>query len=456
MDIQQFLKYKIPIFLLSVFFYSLFFIIHEISTRDKSCNILQSNPIQQNYKLLYGTKLKQIFVIFSILLLYSSIIYGISKSPFWNDSTQLYFFIYGFLILFLANWMFITGIHKSIKNIGNSTIMNIFSSLIYISFYCILIFYFIMNLANDGPLLGVENIFIFTMITVIGIMSYREGMRIKEVLMTDLKKNNYNFMTIQCFPTGDFHEDYQNPENENPSLLQYRNLITEKGTDYIKLQENIPIQFKNPITQQYQDFILADFYFPGSYYTYIEDTPIYGHPSLEAIQLAFEDYKIRIVHLDIFASKTDKNQPCVRCEKMAKDAKELSLESCFRVIEKYGWNEKQKYPIFLYLRFMEQNNEEFYGSIEYFLNIDEDFFACIKIFKTGATKIVSNLKGRPMNVFIELLNNNAFDDLFKTMSSTNEKVIINVKKIMNKCIIIVTNLANLFYITDFINENEHD
>ena len=61
-----------------------------------------------------------------------------------------------------------------------------------------------------------------------------------------------------------------------------------------------------------------------------------------------------------------------------------------------------------------------------------------------------------MNVFQELLNNNAFDDLFKTMSSTNEKVIINVKKIMNKCIIIVTNLANLFYITDFINENEHD
>jgi hypothetical protein len=279
MDIQQFLKYKIPIFLFSVFFYSLFFIIHEISTRDKSCNILQSNPIQQNYKMLYGTKLKQIFVIFTILLLYSSVIYGVSKSPTWNDSTQLYFLIYGFLILFLANWMFITGIHKSIKNIGNSTIMNIFSSLIYLCFYSILIFYFIMNLVNDGPLLGVENIFIFTMITVIGIMSYREGMRIKEVLMTDLKKNNYNFMTVQCFPTGDFHEDYQNPENENPSLLQYRNLITEKGTDYIKLQENIPIQFKNPITQQYQDFILADFYFPGSYYTYIEDTPIYGHPS---------------------------------------------------------------------------------------------------------------------------------------------------------------------------------
>jgi len=103
-----------------------------------------------------------------------------------------------------------------------------------------------------------------------------------------------------------------------------------------------------------------------------------------------------------------------------------------------------------------KNNEECYGSIEYFLNIDEDFFACIKIFKTEANKIVGNLKGRPLNVFQELLNNNAFDDLFKTMSSTNTKVLINVKNIINKCIIITTNLANLFYITDFINENEHD
>jgi hypothetical protein len=363
MDIQQFIQYKIPIFLFSVFLYSLFLTIHEVSTRDKSCNILQSNPIQQNYKMLFGTKLKKIFMIFIILFMYFSVFYGVSKSTSWNESTQLYFLIYGFIILFVANWMFITGIHKGIKDIGNSTIMNVFSSLIYMGFYAILILYFILNLANDGPLLGIENIFILTIVSIIGIMGYREAMRIKEIMMTDLKKNSYNFMTVQCFPTGDFQEDYQNPDNENPSLLQYRNLITEKGTDYIKLQENIPIQFKNPITQKYQDLILADFYFPGSYYTYIEDTPINGHPSLESIQLAFEDYKVRIVHLDIYGSKKDKNQPCVRCAKMAKDAKELSLESCFRVIEKYGWNEKQKYPIFLYLRFMEENTEEFYNRV---------------------------------------------------------------------------------------------
>ena len=103
-----------------------------------------------------------------------------------------------------------------------------------------------------------------------------------------------------------------------------------------------------------------------------------------------------------------------------------------------------------------ENNEEHYGSIVYFLNVSEEFFACIKLFNPAANIIVSNLKGRPMNMFQGLLNNNAFNGIFKTMSKTNDIMFVNVKNIKNKCIIIKTNSPYLFYITDFINENDHD
>jgi hypothetical protein len=134
---------------------------------------------------------------------------------------------------------------------------------------------------------------------------------------------------------------------------------------------NISKDILEDINNEYQDLILADFYYPGSYYSYLSETPLNGTPNLDALQIICTKYKARIVHLDIYSDKKDPYDPTalpvVRCEKIKENKEPLALEDCFNIIKQNAWKDSP-YPFFLYLNLhFSPENESIYVKIYYSL-----------------------------------------------------------------------------------------
>jgi hypothetical protein len=142
-------------------------------------------------------------------------------------------------------------------------------------------------------------------------------------------------------------------EEEDNMIAQEEDKIGED----LKYMYDVPIEYYNNNTQQYEDLCIRDFYYLGSYYSYLASSPENGTPSLDALKGVLQDFNCRIIHLDIYSSLPDAPyssaaNPIVKCEKMNTDAKGLQLEDCLKLINKYAWNDNEKsLPLFLYLRF---------------------------------------------------------------------------------------------------------
>ncbi len=158
------------------------------------------------------------------------------------------------------------------------------------------------------------------------------------------------------------------------------NTISEEEDDdqeNLKYEFGIPIQYYNNNTKQYEDLCIRDFYYMGSYYSYLAGSPENGTPDLNALKGVVRDFKCRIIHLDIYSSLPNNigssvAKPVVRCENMNSKAKAIPLEDCLNVISKYVWNDgSQSLPLFLYLRFNVDNNKHIYQKTYQY--IDEYF-----------------------------------------------------------------------------------
>ena len=161
-----------------------------------------------------------------------------------------------------------------------------------------------------------------------------------------LKNDDFSIMTINCFN----------------NKLNNKQITHKYDDNYLKIIDTIPISFYNKNTKDYQDLVLSDFYYPGSYYSYLADSPLNGTPNLEALKIALTTFKTRIIHLDIFSDKNDqydpKANPIIRCENMKDGANPLKLSDCLDVINKYAWKDTVSYPLFLYLKFnFNEDNE---------------------------------------------------------------------------------------------------
>jgi hypothetical protein len=170
-----------------------------------------------------------------------------------------------------------------------------------------------------------------------------------------LKNNDFSTLSTNCFI------------NNNSDTNQIANISKQYGDNYLKTLGDIPISFFNKNNNNYQDLILADFYYPGSYYSYLSTTPLNGIPSLDALKLSLTKFKTRIVHLDIFSNIVDEHspsaKPVVRCKNMKEGAEPLDLLSCFGTINKFAFSEDKSYPLFLYLNFNFEENESMYIKI---------------------------------------------------------------------------------------------
>ena len=74
----------------------------------------------------------------------------------------------------------------------------------------------------------------------------------------------------------------------------------EKAEIIHLISEYVPEQYIK-LLGQIEHLTLADFYYPGSYQSYLADTPLNGTPTEEALTKSLTYYKVRIVTLDIYS-----------------------------------------------------------------------------------------------------------------------------------------------------------
>jgi len=274
-------------------------------------------------------------------------------------STILIFFnvlIYGTELNVVTNWKWTEPIFKVTSTI----------------FYIIFIILFFYNIEET---LNVE-FFISILILLFYLSSYILAfINGSNQLYDHLLHDNFSTMTVNCF-SNISNENFDSSKNNNQSQ-QLIKIQDEFGLDYIKTISNIPISFINKNTNNYQDLILADFYYPGSFYSYLADSPLQGTPNLEALRIILEDYNSRFIHLDIFSSNTsdpfDINaEPVIRCDTMNINASPLSIIDTFSIINKWAWINSDSnniaYPLFLYLNCnFDDANENLYLKIYNYL-----------------------------------------------------------------------------------------
>ena len=176
----------------------------------------------------------------------------------------------------------------------------------------------------------------------------------------NLQNDDFSTITTTCFSSGNV-ENYSSSDSTNNQLEA---IATQYGDNYLKTIGNIPIAFLNRNTNEYQDLVLSDFYYPGSYYSYLANSPLNGTPNLDALKMALTDFKCRIIHLDVYSDSSDpydpNANPVIRCENMSSNAKSLSFSETMGLINKYAWINNDpnnlSYPLFLYLNFNFDND----------------------------------------------------------------------------------------------------
>lgn len=221
-------------------------------------------------------------------------------------------------------------------------------------FYCIFFSLFIYNLKDGNSIEFYVSLIIllllFTESIIIAVTNIQQ-------VYYQLANNNFSLLSVNCFNifNQEFFDDSNNSENTpNNQLIS---IAQQYGDSYLKTNGNIPISFLNSNSNEYQDLILSDFYYPGTYYSYLVDTPLNGTPSLDAIQTSLSTFKSRIIHLDLYSNTSNIYDstavPVVRCENMKTNSIPLNFDDVLRTINKWAWvtddPNGSTYPLFLYL-----------------------------------------------------------------------------------------------------------
>ena len=351
---ENFFKYLIKINDNKVFLYLYFFIFYFLmfytitipETISPKTNSYIKN-ILDKHKLI-GLSI----IIFLNFIYVSSIFYLVYKYKSTNEliailvpltlSGIILFFdvlLFSKYLSYISNWILLKFIFIVISNI------------FFIIFLC-LFFYNINNQLNVEFFISLIVLFIFLYVNI-----FKTTNNLNNIYYL-LANNNYNLLSINCLNQKNI-EHYDDDNNTNLNFNQIDTINQKYGSNYLKTLGNIPIAFFNKNINEYQDLILSDFYYPGSYYSYLADSPLNGTPNLEALVIILQKFKCRVIHLDIFSDSKDpydpEANPVVRCTNMKNGAVPLKLDDVFATINKWAWINNNpnnlSYPFFLYLNF---------------------------------------------------------------------------------------------------------
>ena len=332
-----------------IIFFIIFFLLYYSITIPKLSIELLNNV---NNKIWFITTLSIVNGIFIILLILSLIYYFRNIETITDKKQSIYIFTV-ILISSILIYFDVASYGKYLSIISESNITKIIyiviSSIFYIMFIS-LFFYNINNKYNVEFLICIEILVLFLIEYII--TSYTSLQKIYYKLRTD----DFSILTINCFKNN-IKEKYSNTSSD------------QSDTSNLKTLGNIPISFLNENTNDYQDLVLADFYYPGSYYSYLADTPLNGTPNLEALRIALVDFKARIIHIDVYSNKSDPYDPnalpIVKCKNLKEGKEPLNFNDVLGTINKWAWvtddPNNLSYPLFLYLNFnFNEDNENMY------------------------------------------------------------------------------------------------
>lgn len=99
--------------------------------------------------------------------------------------------------------------------------------------------------------------------------------------------------------------------------------------------------------------------------------------------------------------------------------------------------------------------KSYFGLISYFIEIENFFYVVLFQLKTIKTCLFDDIKVRVPDSLQSLKRNKLFDNFFSVCEKTDDLMIINSNDIISKCIIYEES-DEVYYLTDLLNENEHD
>jgi hypothetical protein len=349
-----------------IIFFIIYFLLYYSITIPQLAKDSRNNPMFDfinsiNTNIWFIAIISILNLIFIISLITSLIYYvkNINKISDTKKSSYIFTVIFVSAILIYFD---VTSYSKYLKIISDSNITKIIYTILSTIFYILFIslfFYDINNRKNVEFFISIEILFLFLLEYIISCNANLTK------IFYQLKNDDFSTLTINCF-NNKIRERYSNNNNSNTQIIDISN---KYGDNYLKTIGNIPIAYLNKNTNDYQDLILADFYYPGSYYSYLADSPLNGTPNLEALKISLVDFKVRIIHLDIFSDKSnpyDQNaQPIVKCKNMKDGKNPLNFDDVLGTINKWAWitddPNNLSYPLFIYLNFnFNENNENIY------------------------------------------------------------------------------------------------
>jgi len=355
-------KYKLNIYIYAflIYFFIYFLIIIPKIAKDSEHNILFN--IADKF-----SSHKIIVISISIVLLISLIafsVYFVKKNDKFSTMKQIYILLSILTILFFYVCINILTFYKNLEGVSKSTITKYVFYIYSFALYFIMLSLFFYNIEK---VLNIEFLVSILLVVLFSVFYYIFSYTSLNKIYYELQNYDYSTLSINCFVNNTSNENYSNANRSFPPSPQLKEIADKYGYSYLKTDGNIPISFLNKKSNTYQDLILADFYYPGSYYSYLADSPLNGTPNLNALKLTLTKFKSRIIHLDIYSDLLDNHDknanPVVRCKNMNKNGVPLKLLDCLNIIKNFGWNDNKPYPIFLYLNFEFEESESMYIKI---------------------------------------------------------------------------------------------
>lgn len=96
-----------------------------------------------------------------------------------------------------------------------------------------------------------------------------------------------------------------------------------------------------------------------------------------------------------------------------------------------------------------------FGIISYFIEIENFFYVVLNPLLLIKTCLFDDIRVRVPDNLQGLKKNKIFDNFFSVCEKTEDLLIINSNDILSKCIIYEES-DKIYYITEFLNEDEHD
>jgi hypothetical protein len=359
-------KYKIiiyPIFFLIYFFFYFADYISNVFNIKKNIK----NLIDKKY-LLYIIDSISLIIIIGFIVYFKKSINNITY-----DNLSINLKIFGIIsfMLFVAifNNLFFINELKSFISLNIVKKIFLIYQVLFVILFTILFLHDFIN--NENMYYSTELYIVFFILIVLFIFNILLYLNNYKYTINLLENSNLSLLSVNCFNDGSTNnEDYTNKSSSNHSLY-IQNILSKYGSNYLQTNGNIPIKYYNKTANTYSDLTVSDFYYPGSYYTYISQSPYNGIPNLKAIEVALTKFKCRFIHLDIYSNNLqyaakDAN-PIIRCPVLKTGAKPLDLLETFKLINKYAWistsNDETPYPLFLYLNIDTNGSSEIYLKI---------------------------------------------------------------------------------------------